>query len=179
MDTSPDGLGPRGRIALYALPEPIRFTLYAYFKRQKRRESVDWAINELRLPLQEGVELCVYWMDSPVFGGGPGASLYVLGDEVLRLDCFAGDMAHMHLNPSQQNFATRMTARLYFPYGSQVDHVERAAFELVANTDAALKSNRLKSVFNFQIDRQALIDASGRMKDYMKELLERHSPTEP
>ena len=124
------------------------------------------------------MELWVYWSDVPNVGRGPSASLFVLGEEVLRLDCFGGSEGHMHLNPEQQRFSGRVTARLYFQDGSRVEHVDRVAFELIANTDAALKSNGLSRVRNFPIDQNALADASNQMRHLMQELLERHPADE-
>jgi len=34
-------------------------------------------------------------------GSGPRASVYAFGDELVRLDCFTGGFAHMHLNLAQ------------------------------------------------------------------------------
>ena len=176
MEIRPDKRGILGKIALYILPEPIRFKLYFYFWQTNRREKKANVYDRQRISLQDDVELWTYWLDGERFGGGPCASLYVLQEEVLRLDCFDGEGSHMHLNPNQQAFAARMASRLYFPNGKVADQVERSAFELIANTDAALKSNRFGRIRSFQIDQQALTDAAGQMKKYMMELVERHSP---
>ena len=68
--------------------------------------------------------------------GGPRASFFVLGDEVLRFDCFKGAAAHYHIHLKQVAF-TGGVARFYFPPGSYKQHADRAAFELERNAIAA------------------------------------------
>ena len=46
-------------------------------------------------PIQDQVRLEVYWRDDEG-GHGPASSLYVLGEEVFRFDCFGGDQGHYH-----------------------------------------------------------------------------------
>ncbi len=166
--------GLPGKIVRIGLPEPFRFWFYYRFRRGKPQETLDWMSDQRLIRPQKDVELWVYWYDMPSKVRGPAASLYVLGEEVLRLNCFQGNKAHMHLNPRQQEFAMRVAARLFFPDGSPAERVERAAFELRANTDAALKSNRIGRVRDFRIDSQALMAASNAMRAYMMELLDRH-----
>lgn len=178
MRKAPSIQGVLRRIALIVLPEPIFFRLLHYITRQRPRTALETASDRRKISPQEDVELWVYWSDVPNVGRGPSASLFVLREEVLRLDCFGGSEGHMHLNPEQQRFSGRVTARLYFQDGSRAEHVDRVAFELIANTDAALKSNGLSRVRNFPIDQNALADASNQMRLLMQELLERHPADE-
>ncbi len=169
------------RIALIVLPGPVLYRIQHYIKRQRPRtaiETAETASDRRKISPQQNVELWVYWSDVPNVGRGPTASLFVLREEVLRLDCFGGSEGHMHLNPEQQWFFGRITARLFFQDGSRAEHVGRAAFELIANTDAALKFNILSRVRNFPIDQNALADASNQMRLLMQVLLERHPADE-
>lgn len=163
-------------IAHHAFPEPIFYRLLHHMRRQRPRTALSTASDHRRISLQQGVEICIYWSDVPNVGSGPSASLFVLREEILRLDCFGERNGHMHVNPEQQRFASRAPARLYFPESSRAEHIDRAVFEVLANTDAALKSNRLVHVRMFRIDRKALAHAAKQMRIVMRELLERHHP---
>ncbi len=178
MRKVPSIQGVLRRIALIVLPEPIFDRLLHYITRQRPRTALETASDRRKILPQEDVELWVYWSDVPNVGRGPSPSLSVLREEVLRLDCFGGSEGHMHLNPEQQRLSGRVGVRLYFQDGSRAEHVDRAAFELIANTDAALKSNGLSRVRNFPIDQNALADASNQMRLLMQELLERHPADE-
>ncbi len=178
MRKAPSIQGVLRRIALIVLPEPIFYRLLHYITRQRPRTALETASDRRKILPQEDVELWVYWSDVPNVGRGPSASLSVLREEVLRLDCFGGSEGHMHLNPEQQRLSGRVGVRLYFQDGSRAEHVDRAAFELIANADAALKSNGLSRVRNFPIDQNALADASNQMRHLMQELLERHPADE-
>ncbi len=176
MRKAPSIQGVLRRIALIVLPEPTFYRLLHYITRQRPRTARETASDRRKISPQEDVELWVFWSDVPNVGRGPSASLFVLREEILRLDCFGGSEGHMHLNPKQQRFFG--PARLYFQDGSRAEHVDRAAFELIANADAALKSNGLSRVRNFPIDQNALADASNQMRLLMQELLERHPADE-
>ncbi len=178
MRKAPSILGILRRIALIMLPEPIFYRLLHYITRQRPRTALETASDRRKISPQEDVDLWVYWSDVPNVGRGPSASLSVLREEVLRLDCFGGSEGHMHLNLQQQRFSGRVGVRLYFQDGSRAEHVDRGAFELIANADAALKSNGLSRVRSFPIDQNALADASNQMRLLMQELLERHPADE-
>lgn len=67
----------------------------------------------------------VYWVSEPV-GPGPGASVYVLGDEVMRFDCFGSDLGHYHFNVRQSRFVPNgESTRIYFSPGSVEDHIRK------------------------------------------------------
>ncbi len=64
-------------------------------------------------------------MSEPV-GPGPGASVYVLGDEVMRFDCFGSDLGHYHFNVRQSRFVPNgESTRIYFSPGSVEDHIRK------------------------------------------------------
>ncbi len=109
-------------------------------------------------------------------GPGPSASLYVLGDEVLRLDCFgdSGLGGHAHINPRQVETDSFKPARLYFPKGDHRQHIDRATFEMTRNVPAALAMNRDPFVRRVKIDEARLLDAAEEMRSTMLEALNRH-----
>ncbi len=157
------------------LPSPILYRLWHADCRRKPRTDYDTA-SDLRVTTpQEGVRLEVYWSDVPNVGRGPSASLLVLEEEVLRLDCFGGNEGHMHINPEQVRIIlTHYTPRLYFPEGSRKDQIERATFELAVNTACALKLNMLARVREFPIDMAKLAATAGPMAHQMNDLLVSH-----
>jgi hypothetical protein len=158
-------------IAMALLPEPILYELCHLRSRRKPRTDLPTASRHHRISPQAGVELWVYWSDVPGVGSGPSASLFVLNEEVFRLDCFGGTEGHMHLNPEQQIIVRRQTARIYFPDDHRAAQVNRAAFELATNSRAALLSNGLRRVRTFHLDERSLADAANQMHSYMNELL--------
>ena len=110
-------------------------------------------------------------------GAGPCASLFVLDEEVLRLDCFAGHTAHMHLNPVQLNLPLQwsITPRIAFPPGTMEAQIERASFELETNTKAVLQMNQLARIRQYPVKRSALTEAAKKMTSYMLELAARRN----
>lgn len=124
--------------------------------------------------VQPGVELDVYWLQAP-FGPAPAASLYVLGDEAMRLDCADGDRAHAHLSIAQaQLLSPGYTARLYFPPGPVAAHVERAAFEVEHNAPFAVATSLDPRLRRLRLDPERLRAAAAAMRAAMLELVERH-----
>ncbi len=157
------------------LPPSILYRLWHADYRRRPRTDIDTASDLRVMTPQEGVRLEVYWSDVPNVGRGPSASLFVLEEEVVRLDCFGGNDGHMHINPEQVRIILRRyTPRLYFPEGSREDHIERATFELATNTPSALKLNMLARVREFPIDMGKLAAAAGQMADEMNDLLVSH-----
>ncbi len=157
------------------LPQPILYRLWHAARRGQPRTDLDTA-SDLRVTTpQEGVRLEVYWSDVPNVGRGPSASLFVLDEEVIRIDCFGGNDGHMHINPEQVRIILRHDPpRFYFPEGSREDHIERATFELATNTASALKLNMLARVREFPIHMGKLAAAAGQMADEMNDLLVSH-----
>jgi hypothetical protein len=163
------------RLTMYVLPQPILYELW-HLRRKSRPRTGDDNAEELRaIPVQPDVRLEVYWNTNPL-GPGPAASLYVLDEEVMRIDCFGGQTGHLHLNPVQANLALpwAKTPRFFFPPASMEDQVERGAFELRMNTSAALQTNQLARIRNFAIEKNHLNDAVDQMKVYMIELIASH-----
>jgi hypothetical protein len=118
-------------------------------------------------PIQDHVRLDVYWVGE-AFGPGPGASLYVYGDEVLRFDCFGGRAGHLHINLRQsQESRSQVVPRLYFPEGTIQDHIERAAFELKTNVPYCTEVVRDPRIRAVCIDPSRLGQAADLLRERM------------
>ncbi len=162
-------------IARTFLPDGLLVRLWRRRSARRPRSALTTASDHHVIEVQEGVRLEVFWV-SRELGPGPGASLTVLGDEVLRLDCFgpAGLGGHYHINPRQLEIHTTRSARLYFPAGSHEDHIERAAFELEANLPAFLAMNRDPRIHRIALDPARLAEAAAELRQTMTTLLDRH-----
>ena len=162
-------------LAICLLPQPILYRLW-HWRRRSRPRTGDANASQIRtITIQSGARLEVYWNTNKM-GPGPSVSLYVLDEEIYRIDCFGGTTGHLHINPVQANLVLgwATTPRFFFPPGDMQEQVERAAFELTANTTAALQTNQLASVRKFSMDKRALDDAVDQMSAYMKELMLEH-----
>ena len=160
-------------LALSVFPQRVAFGLRhrslpgkMYFHMRKAGARV--------IQLQDAY-LIVHWSDFPPVGSGPSASLYVLQEEVMRIDCFGGVDGHMHFNPEQDYLNNRLdtarTPRIYFPEGSRQDHVDRAVFELKRNVSAALAMNVLPAIQDYSFDFDELEAAAEQMGGLMTNML--------
>lgn len=142
------------------------------YRRPLPRRSADPNKHSLQTRrINPGCELEIYWLDAAL-GSGPAASLYLLEDEVIRLDCLDTN-AHMHLNMKQARLIPgASSARIWFPAGSFEDHINRAVFELAHNLDYAIKTNVSSRVRQQSPDPQELADAAKWMCFTMKRLVE-------
>lgn len=159
----------------HLLPEALTLHLWRRHTARYPRSASATASDCRVVKITDGIRLDVFWVD-PTLGPGPGASLYVQGDEVLRLDCFGnnGLGGHFHINPRQKDFYSTTPARIFFPYGSHEDHIERAAFEVERNLPAFLAMNRDSRVRATELDSLILAELADELRRNMFELLERH-----
>ncbi len=162
-------------LVTHLLPEALLYPLWHWYTARIPRSVLATASDHRVIATQEEMRLEVYWVNRQL-GPGPGASLYVLGDEVLRLDCFGayGQGGHYHINPRQVRLNSLEPARLFFPAGSHEDHIERAAFELKKNLPAALSMNRNARIRRIEVDSTRLVQAANNMQKAMLDLLEKH-----
>ena len=172
------GLGLK-KIALWLasciLPMPLLYHLWHKKTRRAPRPELDTATDRRQFRPQPNVMLEVYWSRVPGVGWGPSASLFVLGEEILRLDCFGGADGHMHFNPEQAHLTAGWPApRIRFGPGTIPDQIARGVFELKTNGVDALKSNMIKRIRDFPLDAAALDRVSNDMADYMQALYETH-----
>lgn len=157
------------------LPEALVYRLWRWRTARRPRSALSTASEHRTIAIQDGIDLDVFWVNREL-GPGPGASLYVLGDEVLRIDCFGdyGLGGHYHINPSQTTLYATETARLFFPAGSHAEHIERAGFELARNLPAMLAMNRDARIRGIELDGARLRQVANDMRQCMLDLLERH-----
>jgi hypothetical protein len=115
----------------------------------------------------------IYWVSEPV-GPGPGASIYIHNDEVMRFDCFGSDLGHYHFNVRQSCFvpAGELT-RIFFPTGSVLDHIENAVVQVRRNLDYGRGMNLDPKVRTVEIDQEAINEAAEVMRQKMIEIAER------
>lgn len=158
----------------YVLPEAPAYRLLTAYHAKTPRTALDTATDHRTYEAAPEVQLVVYWTDGH-FGSGPSASLFVLENEVLRLDCLGADRGHYHINPRQVNFMADRTVQLLFQPGSYEDHIRRAAFELRANTSTAIKMNRDPRVRRFTLGQTELERSAEYLQEQMFELLSKHA----
>ena len=152
------------------LPQSLLYGVWHYRSKREHRSSLDTASEPRIFELQAGVTLETYWSEVPGVGRGPSASLFVLQEEVLRLDCFGGTMGHMHFNPEQAKLIAGQTPRIYFQPASIAEQIDRAAFELTRNARAAQALNMLARVRNLQLQQDTLLLAVRDMTHQMQQL---------
>jgi hypothetical protein len=151
---------------------------WARSKMQRRAASVSVGPSTI-LPISENAFVKVYWVNEE-FGPGPSASVYVENDEVMRLDAFGGRRGHMHFNTHQaRQLPKGGVARVYFVEGDIFAHIDRSAFELKVNLAYALKTNRDPSIRRFRVDPQKLSVVAERMRDAMRQLMEKYGTAMP
>lgn len=167
----------RAQLVTHLVPEALLYPIWRWYTSRRPRTVLSTASDRHIFDIQEGVRLEVYWArqsHSPEsLGPGPGASLFVRGDEVLRLDCFGGSQGHFHINPRQVGL-TAQVARFFFPEGTYEDHIDQAAFELSRNLPSALAMNRDPQIRRVKLDNARLDEASMTMRKTMLELLGKH-----
>jgi len=126
------------------------------------------------LAIRPGVTVQVYWLGERL-GAGPGASLIVRGDEVMRLDCLGPGRGHMHVNLRQiRAFRGGPAARLYFPEQDIPAQIERSCFELQHNLPYALATNISPAVRRLRLNAQESSQAVTFMRERMHALLAAH-----
>lgn len=163
------------RAAFNILPAGLIYRLWHRNSRRRPRYLRENLYDRRDIQVQDGAQLYVGWADVSGIGQGPAASLYVHDEEVLRLDCFGGTEGHMHLNPEQNKLILKHgSARIYFEPGSCEAHIARAAFELTKNVPAALLTNKLSRVRDYEFDRNRLSSAAIEMSDIMNKMVVDH-----
>jgi hypothetical protein len=129
---------------LYPAPPKNRSELFS-----AREDIVSYEV-------QEGVNLDVFWKVLPI-GKGPASALFVLGEEVLRFDCFGASKGHYHAAFYCQSNPTE--SRIYFPEQTVEAQIDRTIFELTRNLPYYLQRHRNPRIRLIQVDKNALADA--------------------
>jgi hypothetical protein len=115
-------------------------------------------------PIQDHMFMEVYWVDEPV-GPGPGASIYINNDEVMRFDCFGSDLGHYHFNIRQSRFVpSGELTRIYFPISSVPEQIDNAVMQFRRNLDYGRGMNLDPKVRAVKIDQPAIDRAADLMR---------------
>ena len=137
------------------------------FSKQSLSESLSWGIDrnwgKMRpqpsvrndctdLPICDGVYVQVYWKKLKL-GKGPALSLFMLDEEILRIDCFGKGAGHLHvaffLPGKGEN-------RLWMHEATILEQIERARFELYRNHryyQSRIPNPRIRAI---KIDREKM-----------------------
>lgn len=169
------GLIRRGkRLAFSLLPPIVRLRLGRIAGPRDRTASPNVS-DVVSREIQDGVRLDVYWLRAPL-GSGPAASLYVFGEEVVRLDCLPQAVGHLHTNVAQWSLITPgRDIRQYLPPAPVEAHIERAEHEIAANIPFATGQSLRRKIRNLQVDPSCARAAATWMGDRMRELVATHA----
>ena len=123
----------------------------------------------LRYAIQPGAYLEVFWKVLEI-GRGPAVSLYVHGEEVLKIDCFGAGKGHYHLNARQwRRKLPGIVQRIYLPETTVEAQIDRAVFELQHNALVYLQQNDDPRIHQVVLDTALLREATERMRMTMLE----------
>jgi hypothetical protein len=154
----------------------FRQRLRDQFKPRVLRSCRTYIHDLVTYPVQDHIFMEVYWVSEPV-GPGPGASVYIHGDEVLRFDCFGSDLGHYHFNIRQARFLpSGELTRIYFPEGSVPDHIDHAVLQFRRNIDYGRGMNLDPKVRAVKIDADAVDRAAALMRREMARIYEARLP---
>lgn len=124
------------------------------------------------IAVPEPFRLEVYWLT--VLGQqGPALSLFLEGDEILRVDCLP-EGPHCHYGLAESHHRGPSEARVYFPPGDLTAQIDRAVFELGHNVPYCTGLHRRRSWRNASIDRDAFARAADDAGVAMRDLLALH-----
>lgn len=114
------------------------------FSKQALSESLSWGLERNRgkmkpvyesrndihnLAVSEGVRIEVFWKKLKL-GKGPALSLFMLEEEILRIDCFGKAAAHLHVAFFLPGKGEK---RLWMSEQKVEEQISRARFELYRN----------------------------------------------
>lgn len=118
------------------------------------------------IPIQEDAYLVVYWKEAYWKGGtvvGPGASLYVLQNEILRFDCAVEGRGHYHSLPCLID----KRDRIFFEENTVEDQINRSVRELTTNVAEHLSKHFRRSLRCFHLDAERLAEVGEKMREKM------------
>jgi hypothetical protein len=160
------------KLLVRMLPAPAMCEVVHRRARRRRRTKFTTERDVRWIEVDHVARIATYWSDVPDVGTGPSASVFVLDEEVLRLDCFGGGRGHMHLNPEQIEALAPRTPRIFLGTGTVESEIERARYEVVFNTEAAVLANGLRRVRRHRLDHERLMQAADEMHHRMAELVQ-------
>jgi len=147
-----------------ALPSTIyRYKLGHINKKYPGRNRV------ARYEVQPDVYVDVYWKAIRKWRG-PGLSLFVYGDEILRFDCFGQGDGHYHVD-YHAPWAT-VNNKIFLSESTVEGQIERTLHELETNLGFYLQRNRKRKIRNIKIDADRLESVSEKIRESMNHLLD-------
>ena len=171
------------RLVPEAFLYPVLRRIQAWRLGRKRTASPHKGTLETDLrdfPLEQDARVRISWAsrvrEEEIGVVGPRIRLLVLGEEVLRLDCFGGKHGHWHINPNQVKLLGGR-ARLYYPQATREEHVERALFDLAHNAGAALRMSHVPGVRHFPLDEERIAGLVPILRSSLLDLIARHRGT--
>jgi hypothetical protein len=105
------------------------------------------------LVIDDGTELHVFWKVLPI-GRGPALALLVLGEEVLKFDCFGPGRGHFHARIGVPRWATSDRMELFEQ--SAPEQLDRAIHEMTVNLAFFLERHPWKRVRTWRVDQAGL-----------------------
>ena len=125
------------------------------------------------IPIQPDSYLAVYFKRCGT-NVGPGVSLYVFENEILRFDCFGGDRGHYHSLPCLS--ALPGNERNDFSSDSIEAQIDQALAEITGNYVAHLARHFRRCIREFRFDQAQLEVAVSAARGRM--LIDEHSSNE-
>ena len=117
------------------------------------------------VPIQRDSYLAVYFKDYGTQGIGPGVSLYVFENEILRFDCFGDARGHYHSMPCLAPYPQRQ--RISFAETEVEDQVDESAEEIVCNHSRHLVGHFRHRIRTYTFSRPRLEAAVDMARDLM------------
>ena len=139
-----------------------RYTLGHINKKYPARNHVT------RYEVQPDVLIDIYWKALPKWRG-PGLSLFIYGNEVLRFDCFGNGKGHYHVDfntswPTKNN-------KLFFTESTVESQIDRTLYELKTNLYYYLQRNPKRKIRNIKINSDKLDNVCEKIRESMIGLL--------
>lgn len=122
-------------------------------KRKQVKDRKAIRKDEIEFPVQDRVELSVYWKDVAA-GKGAAIALYALGCEIIRFDCFGSPGGHFHVY--RGDFRDKTGPRFLFPEQSVDEQFQRAEFELRHNSQTYLDTHPARNIRGIRLDPEKL-----------------------
>lgn len=122
----------------------------------------------VRYEVQPDVHIDVFWKALPKWRG-PGLSLFIYGDEVLRFDCFGKGDGHYHVD-FYAPWATKNN-KLFFTEPTVEGQIDRTLYELKTNLNYYLQRNPESKIRNITIDSDKLDNICEKIRESMNNLL--------
>jgi hypothetical protein len=124
--------------------------------------------NDLQtIPIDESARLEVFWKNR-TNGKGPAVSLFILEEEILRIDCFGIGLAHMH---AAFFLPEKGEKKLFMPEKTVEDQIDRAKYELTRNYRYYQCRACNPMIRNLKLDDESIRQASQKAADLMNGFL--------